>query len=1044
MAHPIVEKDTPMAETSKTFPIDSGIFTSAKVTVGGSTSANALAAIVSNAPFPAGNITVGQISVSVDTGSVTVKPTALPNGASVTFDVSGSARSGAGVYDKAADAIASLGLADPMPVQIKDGDGRRYVILDFGLSATATASATSPIGMLGSVTFGVNAKGDSAFAVLHQFDATQGAADALTDTFSSWRLPRNVAYSDGALNIEPTTWIIAELDGTLALNVAASLGWDVNFARNLTLLNVTQDLSVKIDASLKATLGLTIAGNYILVVGREDGSNKVRVSLSKQKQKGLSFGFNLNVGVQGGDPQLPASFSDFTQTLFGQQGQQVLSDVEQWINNPSDITQKVAGLTPDIISDLVHQVTGVDTSTALAEGQAIIQKALALWSSLPDKLNTMLWTYIGSTPAGPAADDFKAILGDLADPSTAVASLTTALQNTTFGDSPEGKFLGAIASQGLLALANDLPTVTLMAQKALDVINGTYLANLQSYINKKLDLSQVSDPAADLTKVEQWLQNRLATFLNKNQVVISDLQDIQNAIKVIDTKVDSWYKIGVQAITKQYNFSLAATYQSTTTDKALLDIYFDLSDGNAAALYNEVIVQSNLNDLLTKNISGVTLKQATLSHEIKRQADVQLNLPWYDFSSTSVTDAVTTLTVEESGGGLLMYQVSGDNNVTIQNRSSSQLSVLASLKAIAGQPPLLSATGSLAYDMRIVKAAMRPLDLIERTDTFITEYLSDLFPGGDGSVRTFYTDLDNAISSATRNSSNLLGDMAVSMQVTLPISALTAWFNPLSPSALKSAQMALSRSLQAAWRNLLSTLYFQDVSKYQPTSGVAALLLWSCFPVSTSVNDSTGTLQFNTDKQTYWDWADASLVNAFMTDRHTLTAFGQRLGTIKTLLNEAGSSEASFFTSAMVGSRISDAQTTIGIADLNSLLFTEAELISGATNALASLNQGLVAASNAPATAIDTLSQFAADLTETFNKKINSIYSGISDRVIGPMLLLQTTAGLGGSAATAPSAQLSLYALNPGHTADLTAFVTGINPPQAEVALAQILVSINQ
>lgn len=1032
-----------MAKTSQTFSIDSGIFTSAKVTVGGSTSANALSAILSNTPFPAGNITVGQISVSADTGSVTVKPSALPNGASVTFDVSGSAYSGAGVYDKVADAIASLSLADPMPVPISDVNGRRYVILDFGVNAKATASATSPIGVLGSVTFGVNTQGDSVFAVLHQFDASQGAADALTDTFSSWRLPRHVAFSSGSLNIAPTTWIITELDGTLALNIASSLGWDVNFARNLTLFNVTQDLSVKIDASLKTTVGLSVAGSYILVVGREDAGSRVRVSLSKQKQKGLNFGFNLNVGVQG-DPQLPANFNNFIQTVFGQQGQQVLGDIEQWINDPTDISQKLAGLTPDIISDLVQKVTGIDPATELAKGEALIQNALNVWSSLPDKLTTMLWTYLGNTPAGPAVDAFKTVLGNLADPSTASVTLTTALENTLFGDTPEGQFLESIASQGLLALANDIPTVTSLAQKTLTVINGTYLANLQSYINQKLDLSQISDPAADLTKVEQWLQNRLATFLNKNKVVLADLQDIQNAIKAIDSKVESWYTTGVQALTKQYNFSVAATYQSTTTDKALLDVYFDLSDNNAAALFNEVVAQSNLNNLLIKNTSGVTLNQATLSHEIKRQAGVQLNLPWYDFSSSSVTDAVTTLTVEETGGHLLMYQVSGDNTVTIQNRSSSQLSVLASLKVAAGQPPLLSATGSLAYDMRLVKAGMRPLELVERTNTFITEYLSDLFPGGDGSVRTFYTDLDNSISTATHNSSNLLGDMAISMQVTLPIAALTAWFTPLDPTALKSAQMGLSRSLQAAWRNLLSTLHFQDVSQYQPTPGVAALLLWSCFPVSTSVDNSSGTLRFNTDQQTYWDWADPSLVNAFINDIHTLTAFGQRLGAINTLLNEAGSSDAGFFTPAMARSRISDAQTTTGMADLNSLLFTEAELISGATKALASLNQGLTAAANAPATAINTLSQFAADLTETFNNKINSIYSGISDRVIGPMLLLETTAGLGGSAAATPSAQLSLYVLNPGHTADLTTFVTGTNPPQADVVLAQTFVSINQ
>lgn len=123
-----------MAKTSQTFSIDSGLFTSAKVTVGGSTNANALTAILANSPFPSGTISIGQVAVSADTGSISVKTSALPTGASVTFDLSGSAQSGAGVYDKAVDAIAALGLSDPMPVQICDENGRRYLILDFGLS----------------------------------------------------------------------------------------------------------------------------------------------------------------------------------------------------------------------------------------------------------------------------------------------------------------------------------------------------------------------------------------------------------------------------------------------------------------------------------------------------------------------------------------------------------------------------------------------------------------------------------------------------------------------------------------------------------------------------------------------------------------------------------------------------------------------------------------------------------------------------------------------------------------------------------------------
>jgi hypothetical protein len=37
---------------------------------------------------------------------------------------------------------------------------------------------------------------------------------------------------------------------------------------------------------------------------------------------------------------------------------------------------------------------------------------------------------------------------------------------------------------------------------------------------------------------------------------------------------------------------------------------------------------------------------------------------------------------------------------------------------------------------------------------------------------------------------------------------------------------------------------------------------------------------------------------------------------------------------------------------------------------------------------------------------------------------------------------LTLYALNPTHTFDLSAFIGGANPPQGEVALAQNLVAL--
>jgi len=101
----------------------------------------------------------------------------------------------------------------------------------------------------------------------------------------------------------------------------------------------------------------------------------------------------------------------------------------------------------------------------------------------------------------------------------------------------------------------------------------------------------------------------------------------------------------------------------------------------------------------------------------------------------------------------------------------------------------------------------------------------------------------------------------------------------------------------------------------------------------------------------------------------------------------------------------------------------------------------LNSAATAPTKAIQALASFAAELTDTFNHRVASLYAGISGRIVGPLLLVQSSAALGSAGAT-PKAMLNLYALNPGHAFKLETFVDGKNPPKSDVALTQTLVSL--
>ncbi len=595
----------------------------------------------------------------------------------------------------------------------------------------------------------------------------------------------------------------------------------------------------------------------------------------------------------------------------------------------------------------------------------------------------------------------------------------------------------------MLALANDLGPVSTAAGKVLNILNGGIIAKLQAFINQKLDLAQIRNAAsdADFAKIEQWLQNRLGNFLDKT-LRLDDLKDIQKAIKTFDTKVGDYYKTAVQALTKRYSVDFAATYQETTTDTALIDVNFDLSKADAASLFAEVVAQSNLDNLLTRETNGVTLNQAKLTHEINRKGTVDLNMPLFDFSSTHVNDAMVSLTAEDQAGRLLLYQIDAQDNVTVANRAASQLSVLASLKVASGQPPQLDAGGSITYEMRQVKADMRPLDLEARTTAFIHQFQDGLFSGGDASIRSFYTDLDNALTAATHNQSNHLGDMAVSMQLSLQAAVLSGWFQPRSASQLRADQMQLSRTLQAVWKNLLPALYFQDLSQYQSNESVAALLVWSSLPVSTSINFNDSTIKhFNTDKDVFWDWPDVDLRRAIARDSHTVATLAGRLSGIQRQLLEAGSKDAGFFAPSMAGRFVELALNATGDVFLSSLLFTEAQLVGGATDALKQVSAALATGATAPTQAIKTLAKFAAALTNTFNQRVSTVYSGMSGRVVGPILLVESSAALG-SLGAKPAAMLTLYSLKPGHIFNLGTFVDGKMPPQADVALAQTLVSL--
>ena len=584
-----------------------------------SSDADVLQSIVNNTPFPErpnGQLELGSIALQASGGNqVTFSAGTSGN---VSFNFSASFKTGAGVFDKAADALSSLGLdsAPNLDLTIPGDATSRYLLMLVGYQASASISGSHPIGLLGSLNFGAQASGDGLYAVLHRFPGSTGADTALGDTISSWRLPRQVSQAN---NLKPGTWIVAQADGSIAIQIAAQLGYDFSFVRQANLLGISRSLGAKIDAGIKASFGFNASGKYLVIVGRETDTTVVRLRLFKQSDQGFNFGLNLNVGITG-QADLPPTIDDFVKAVFGVHGQQVLNDlhlIEQWSDPTKDLGDTIARLANKTGLDLLTKATGIDASKEFDNARQLVLNAFKQWDALPDRASAALWKILGNA-APTATADFKTFLTALAnpDPQTRSQALAQAITQVAFGDSPQGQWLESIADQGLLAVSNQLDRVQGLASQTLNILNGGIIKNIQDFINQHLDLTQIENVVTqdDFNKVDEWLISRLSDFLDQ-KLDLAALKPIQTAISTVIQKASDIYAKAIAALNNKYSLNFAATYQRNTTDTALLDVNFDLGNPQASAMFHDVVANNHLDALLVTEVPGVTLNQASLDRK---------------------------------------------------------------------------------------------------------------------------------------------------------------------------------------------------------------------------------------------------------------------------------------------------------------------------------------------------------------------------------------------------------------------------------------------
>ena len=1045
------------ASLQRSFALDSQILapgSALNVDLSASTDADVALAILMDAPFPArenGEIALGRIGLSVSGHS----PVAFSgSGTTVGFEFAAGMAAGAGIFASADRALDALGLSGT-PGVVLDADSprdTRYAVLRAGYTASGEVQGTHPIGAVGSLAFGVAGAATGVSAVVHRFAATTGARAVLDRTVHSWKLPRHI---DAAERLAPGTWVFAEATGTIAARLAARLGYNFNFVREARLAGLSGDVGLKIDAAATATFGFEVSGRYVIVISRDSEQPRLRVQMFKLSRKGTNAGQNIKVGVTGIDTLSPDKVDEFVAAVFGVHGAQIasaLQRLDEWTDPETDVRKLVSGLTRERALDLLKRVTGKrghSREPLEAQSKKLVD-ALGQLDRLPAGVRGEL---LGLLPklASNDAGKLRRALARLASDDTGIQerALRALLDKPGFSSTPIGRLVVAFGERGLLTLLDRLPNVRSIATTLLSILDGGVVKRLQTFVSDRLSLGKVLDARTerDFNSLDSFLLGRLSAFFDKN-LQFADLEEVRQSIHLVLAKRADVYDKVRKALHSRYALDLTGTWQQADTRTAVLDVIFDTSKEEGAALLASVVRDAEVDLVMTSPSKAVEIRSALLTHELTRKTVVDVSLPYFSSHTESFNTSLARVSAEEDGGRVLMYDATGEDVVVVRNRFRSSLSVSIAtvVPAVKSAMPDLrvhSTDGSSwSYTLRHGRDGMRRAELEAVTRPFIAQYMADQFTDG-ASLGVWYGELDRTVEGILANGPGEFGDVLATMEVTMPGETLGAWMAPVAD--VTQASKRVSKAIQAALKRVLPFYYLNDVSRLHALSTSAALLAWASIRPSNDAVVENDRLVFDRGSQVFWDHVDADLRRQMVLNAMTRQNLLARLAPLCLRLAEAGMHrDVKSYEDSEVPSLLS-AAAGAGDELLRGLLVFESTIAIRAAEAVADIQGFLAASSTSPSKAIARLAEFAADITTSFNKLAgDSVFAGVSFRAVSQMVFAEASRALDPGLMVAPRAMLALTVLKPGpdRTFRVADFLDGGIPPDRDVALAQHLVSI--
>ncbi len=933
-------------------------------------------------PFPLVEMEIGRIHIQGPANGIPIGP--------VTFSASGHALSGLGIYRSSASLCKILDL-DPA-IDFPHSPESHSTVLRWGLNATAAASGAVALAPAASVTISGDAASDALYAVVRRFDdATLSGLEEITGLINSWTLPAAVHSPS---DLEPGTSIVCKVNGHIGLKLGVQYGLNYNWLRFAKSGGWTGDLGLKLQLGIDAALGFTASGAYTVILGRESIDPKIRLRIFKTRASGWDFALHAGLVGNLAIPLRSQTPDDFIRAIFGVHPSQLVADLEtlaKWNGSAKTLEGVLANVGLNRSLALLHEVTGIDPKTAFSAAQKQLKTYLSTWNNLSHDVSSLLLHYADGNEA---IRDIKARAAIFASGNDAqIADTVASLIGTVgFFQTPGGQFLDAIASGNVFGLLNftapQLETIRKTVANVTAVLDGSqtenFLRAIQNQIVHALNLEPIaalSQQAEQLTldRMDTFLKAKLASFLGKqiDSFHLQDLEKIRKLLQFLLTKRASIYQEAAAALNRGYKMDFAATYQSATTNTALLDITFDFAVMNPAlpALLQDAI-GGRFEDVLMTEQAGVIIGKAALTHQLKRHTHQELNMPWGSSTDDHAVDSLASCAPLEDNGRVFVYDARATDAVSRHTANMARNSSLTIASHIAASGASsnnvrVHSVGAIGYtySLRQANRQMSPTEF----DRQITGYVNTYFAALPGQPAPKLTQPGNVL---------------LNLDISLPASASAPWLLPLD-SHEADRLSRVSVSLQRAMRQLVATYYFQDPACYEAVgvnSGMFAVLAYSLFGArrNGATTPDDGELEWLLSRISSGD-GDSAL--------------GRKLTAIQNHLQSLGKTATAAYyenTAINLNSVLSAARSANGRRILNHLFIAEADVVAGAIAARRGITRSLEA--NGPEATMTALAEFGARIGKTFNHDVIGA-AGLAPealRPFGTIIYLEAARALSG------------------------------------------------